>query len=145
MQGLSGIYERIELPPLSSHITRVERYGRICQCYQQTYEAAVPVGLEPGFPFGRSVASLVTYLRYSHAISYGWLSQLMRELYGLSLSEGAIANLLQRVQVQLESPVTKIVERLRSARLVGSDETGARVNGANQWEWCFRTTRCVCM
>ncbi|NEQ28495.1 MAG: IS66 family transposase, partial [Microcoleus sp. SIO2G3] len=115
-QRLSGIYERIELPPLTPHITRVERYGGICQCCQKAYEAPVPVGLEPGCPFGTSVATLVTYLRYSQAISYQRLSQLMSELYGLSLSEGAIANLLQRVQEQMATPVAKIVERLRSAR-----------------------------
>lgn len=68
----------------------------------------------------------------------------MRELYGLKLSEGAIANLLQRVQVQLETLVAKIVERLRSARLVGSDETGARVNGKNQWEWVCQNDQ-VCL
>ncbi len=99
------MYERIELPQVSPHVTRVERYGGMCPCCQKTYEAPVPVGLEPGSPFGNSIASLVTYLRYSHAISYGRLSQLMSELYGLSLSEGAIANLLQRVQTPLETPV----------------------------------------
>ena len=143
-QRLSGIYERIELPQVIPHITRVERYGGICQCCQNAYEAPVPVGLEPGSPFGTSVAALVTYLRYSHAISYERLSQLMRELYGLKLSQGAIANLLRRVQVQLAAPVAKIVERLRSARLVGSDETGARVNGKNQWEWVFQNDQ-VCL
>ncbi|HEY9664896.1 MAG TPA: IS66 family transposase, partial [Allocoleopsis sp.] len=143
-QQLSGMYERIELPPITPHITRVERYGGICQCCQQAYEAPVPVGLEPGSPFGTSVATLVTYLRYSHAISYERLSQLMSELYGLKLSEGALANLLQRVHVQLEAPVARIVERLRSARLVGSDETGARVNGKNQWEWVFQNDQ-VCL
>jgi transposase len=143
-QRLSGIYERIELPQIIPHLTRVERYGGRCPCCQKTYEAPVPVGLEPGSPFGTSIASLVTYLRYSHAISYGRLSQLMSDLYSLSLSQGAIANLLQRVQVQLETPVTKIVERLRSARLVGSDETGARVNGKPQWEWVFQNDQ-VCL
>ena len=143
-QRLSGIYERIELPPITPHITRVERYGGKCECCQKMYEAPVPVGLEPGSPFGTSVASLVTYLRYSHAISYQRLSQLMSELYGLSLSQGAIANLLQRVQVQLETPVAKIVERLRSARLVGSDETGARVKGKTQWEWVIQNDQ-VCL
>lgn len=143
-QRLSGIYERIELPQINPHVTQVERYGGICQCCQKAYEAPVPVGLEPGSPFGTSVARLVTYLRYSHAISYQRLSQLMSELYGLKLSQGAIANLLQRVQVQLETPVAKIVERLRSARLVGSDETGARVNGKNQWEWVFQNDQ-VCL
>lgn len=143
-QCLIGIYERIELPQVTPHVTRVERYGGMCPCCQKAYQAPVAVGLEPGSPFGSSIASLVTYLRYSHAISYGRLRQLMSELYGLSLSEGAIANLLQRVQRQLEAPVSKIVERLRSARLVGSDETGARVNGKNQWEWVFQNEQ-VCL
>ncbi|MCL6435037.1 MAG: transposase [Leptolyngbyaceae cyanobacterium HOT.MB2.61] len=40
--------------------------------------------------------------------------------------------------------MTKIGERLRSARLVGSDETGARVNGKNQWEWVFQNDQ-VCL
>jgi transposase len=86
----------------------------------------------------------VTYLRYSHAVSYQRLCQLMRELYGLSISEGAIANLLQRVQRHLENPVSQIVERLRRARLVCSDETGARVQGQNQWEWVFQNNQ-VCL
>ena len=86
-QRLSGIYERIELPQVTPDITRVERYGGMCPCCQKAYEAPVPVGLEPGSPFGNSIASWVTYLRYSHAISYQRLSQLMSDLWGLSLSE----------------------------------------------------------
>ena len=75
---------------------------------------------------------MVTYLRYSHAVSYQRLSQLMGELYGLTISEGAIANLLQRVQERLASPIACILERLRCARLVCSDEISARVDGNTQ-------------
>jgi transposase len=84
------------------------------------------------------VAALVTYLRYSHALSYQRLHQLLFEIYGLQISEGAIANLLQRVQRQLEQPIQRIVERLRQSRVVGSDETSARVEGKNHWEWVFQ-------
>jgi transposase len=143
-QQLRGIYDRIELPPIKAHITRVERYGGVCECCQQSYDAAVPVGLEPGSPFGTTVATMVTYLRYSHAVSYQRLSQLMGEIYGLKLSEGAIANLLQRVQQQLTDPVSQIIERLRRARLVCSDETSARVEGKTQWEWVFQNEQ-VCL
>lgn len=143
-QQLKAVYERIELPPIQPLVTRIERYGGQCPCCQQSYEAPVPVGLEPGSPFGQSIASVVTYLRYHHAVSYQRLSQLMRDLYGVSLSEGAIADLLQRVQTQLAAPVTKIVERLRHSRLVCSDETSARLNGQNQWEWVFQNEQ-VCL
>jgi len=83
-------------------------------------------------------------VRYSHGISYERLSRLMGEVYGLKISEGAIANLLKRVQSQLESPLERIMEHLRRARLVGSDETTARVNGINQWEWVFQNEQ-VCL
>lgn len=143
-QQLSSIYERIELPVVKPHVTRVERYGGQCLCCQQRYEAPVPVGLEPGSPFGNSIAGVVSYLRYSHAISYERLSRVMAELYGVRISEGAIANLLQRVHQQLATPVAQIVERLRRARLVCSDETSARVDGKTQWEWVFQNEQ-VCL
>lgn len=82
-QQLSSIYERIELPQVKPQVTRVERYGGHCPCCQQRYEAPVPVGLEPGSPSGNSIAGVVSYLRYSHAIGYQRLSRLMAELYGV--------------------------------------------------------------
>lgn len=102
-QQFTGIYERIELPPVKPHITRSERYGGIYPGCQKRYESPVPVGLEPGSPFGPRIATLVTHLRYHHAVNYQRLSQLMAELYGLTISEGAIANLLRRVQIQLRN------------------------------------------
>jgi len=34
--------------------------------------------------------------------------------------------------------VNQILQRLRQAKLICSDETSARVNGQNQWEWVFQ-------
>lgn len=143
-QQLTGCYERIELPRVEPLITRVERYGGTCPHCQQRYESPVPVGLEPGSPFGPRIASLITYLRYSHAVSYQRLRQLLAELYGLTLSEGAIANLLRRTHAQLSPPIAQIRQRVRQSRLVCSDETGARVEGQNQWEWVFQNDQ-VCL
>jgi transposase len=77
-------------------------------------------------------------MRYSHGISYSRLQQMLGEVFGLEISQGAISNLLSRVKAQLQSEVDGILDILRSARLVGSDETSARVNGKNQWEWVFQ-------
>jgi len=143
-QQMTGCYERIDLPPVEPQITRVERYGGTCPHCHQRYESPVPVGLEPGSPFGPRIASVVTYLRYSHAVSYQRLCQLMAELYGLTLSEGAMANLLRRTHASLAAPISQIQARLRQSRLVCSDETSARVQGKNQWEWVFQNEQ-VCL
>jgi transposase len=94
--------------------------------------------MEPGSPFGNRIAALVTTLRYSHAISYSRMQQMLSEVFGLEISEGAIANLLTRVKGDLKTEVDGILSVLRNARLVCSDETSARINGKNQWDWVFQ-------
>lgn len=138
------VYERIELPPVRAIVTRVERYGARCRCCNSQVVAPVPVGLEPGSPFGESVAVMVTYLRYAHALSYNRLVAVMGEVFGLRISEGAIANLLERVKDKLEDPVAAIVSRLQESELVCSDETSARVAGKTEWEWVFQNNE-VCL
>ena len=86
-------------------VTRVERYGCTCpECGQQQL-APVPVGMEPGSPFGPRIAALVTTMRSGHGISYSRMQQMLGEVFGLEISEGAIANLLLRVKEQLQSSV----------------------------------------
>jgi len=138
LQQLMQRYDKIDIPPIQPIVTRIERYGCSCPKCGQQQMAAVPMGMEPGSPFGNRIAALVTSLRYSHGISYSRMQQLLEEVFGLEISEGAIANLLSRVKEQLQPEVEDILQILRSARLVGSDETSARVNGKNQWEWVFQ-------
>lgn len=144
LQQLIQRYEKLDIPPIQPVVTRVERYSCTCpECGQQQI-APVPVGMEPGSPFGPRIAALVTTMRYGHGISYSRMQQMLGEVFGLEMSEGAIANLLLRVKEQLQSSVDGIVQRLRSSRLVCSDETSARVNGKNQWEWVFQNDQ-VCL
>jgi transposase len=137
-QILMERYDKIDIPPIKPIVTRVERYGCKCEGCGQQQIANVPVGMESGSPFGNRIAALVTTMRYSHGISYNRMQQMLSEIFGLEISEGAIANLLARVKGQLESEVESILKAVRSSRLVCSDETSARVNGKNEWEWVFQ-------
>ena len=143
MQILMERYDKIDIPPIKPIVTRVERYGCKCEGCGQEQIANVPMGLESGSPFGDRIAALVTTMRYGHGISYNRMQQMMSEVFGIEISEGAIANLLTRVKGQLESEVDNILKVVRSSRLICSDETSARVNGKNEWEWVFQNEQ-VC-
>jgi transposase len=138
LQRVMQRYDKIEIPPIRAVVTQVERYGCDCPNCGKAQLAGVPASLAAGSPFGQSVAVLVTTLRYSHAISYARMQQLMQEVFGLEISEGGIANLLRQVKQELDTTVNGIATRLRQARVIGSDETSARVQGINQWEWVFQ-------
>ena len=55
-QHLHAVYDKIELPPVKPIVTRVEQYAGQCPHCGQSYVAPVPVGMEPGTPFGASIA-----------------------------------------------------------------------------------------
>lgn len=137
-QHLHSRYDKIELPPIAPVVTRVERYcGECLTCGYQSV-ATVPPELAAGSPFGETIERFIAYLRYGHAISYQRLQQLCKEVFNLSISEGAIANLLSRVKTRLEKPLGEIQTRLQQSALICSDETSARVEGRTEWEWVFQ-------
>ena len=138
LQQLLQRYDKIELPPIKPVVTRVERYGCVCSGCGSSQIAAVPAALAPGSPFSGRIQDLVTGLRYGHGISYRRLAQMLGDIFELDISEGGIANLLKSVKQQLTPEVDGILARLRTASWVCSDETSARVNGKNQWEWVFQ-------
>ena len=137
------VYERIELPPIKPDVTQVRLFGGRCACCGERVAAAAPVGLEPGSPFGQSIAALVVYLHYAHAIGMERLATLMDEIFSLSISEGAISNILARAREPLLAAAATIRATVLASPVVCSDETSARVSGKNWWEWVFIGTRAV--
>ena len=136
-QTAQQIYDRIELPPIRPDVTRVQLFGGRCACCGERATAAAPAGLEPGSPFGQSVAALVVYLHYTHAIGMERLVTVMDEIFGLSISEGAISNILARAREPLLTATAAIEKVVLASPVVCSDETSVRVKGKNWWEWIF--------
>jgi transposase len=137
------VYDRIELPPIRPDVTRVRLFGGRCACCGARATAPAPSGLEPGSPFGQSIAALVVYLHYAHAIGLERLSALMGEMFALTISEGAISNMLLRAREPLLVAAAAIRETVTASPVVCSDETSARVSGKNWWEWVFVGTLAV--
>ena len=131
------VYERIELPPIRPDVTQVRLFGGRCVCCGERAIAAAPSGLEPGSPFGQSIAALVVYLHYAHAIGMERLVLLMDEIFALTISEGAISNILARAREPLLAAAATIRDTVLASKVVCSDETSARVIGKNWWEWVF--------
>jgi transposase len=135
-------YDHIDIPPVVPHVTRVELYGGRCGCGRR-FCAAPPEGMPPGTPFGPNIHALLAYLHHSHHVGFERLARLARELFGLTISEGAIANALRRLETPLEAERDAIRARLRAAEVVWSDETTTRIDGRLHWHWVFVTPEAV--
>lgn len=130
-------YDHIDIPPVVPHTTRIELLGGRCRCCAGRFKVSAPEDMMPGTPFGPNIRAYLLYLHHSHHVGFERLSRLMLEMFGLSISEGAIANSFERQVAPLEAAREAIKETLRKAAVIASDETTTRINGATVWQWSF--------
>lgn len=136
-------YDHIDMPPIRPVTTRVHLHSGVCPCCAAAFTAPAPVGMAPGSPFGPGIQALVIHLHVTQAISFERLHEMMKTVFGLDISQGAIGNILQRALAPMMSAANAIGEDVRRAEVIASDETSARVAGRKHWQWVLHTTTAV--
>ena len=131
------VYDRVEIPKVEPDVTRVSLHGGICPCCAKRFKAEPPEGLEPGSPFGPNLRALAIYLRAIQGIPLARLRDVLRDLFGLDISEGALVNILAAAREPFAAQTSAIRARLIAGTALASDETGLRVGKANWWLWVF--------
>jgi transposase len=128
-----------DLPAVRPMVVEAWRYAATCAACGARAEAPYPIGLEPWRRFGPQVEALLGYLREAHHLGYQRLEAVCRDVFGLRISQGAIAGLLGRLAERARPAYEAIGSQVRGSRVINSDETGARVNGRTRWQWVFQT------
>ena len=136
-------YDHIDLPPIRPATTRINVHSGDCPCCKTRVVAAPPADMPPGSPFGPGIVSVVTYLHACQMVSYSRMTEVLDGLFGLKLSEGAIANMLARAAKPFAASAASIAETVRQSPVVASDETSARVCGKTHWQWTFAAASAV--
>ncbi len=137
-------YDRIEIPAITPEVTRVTLHGGTCPCCHARFKASPPAGLEPGSPFGSNLRAFVLYLRFGQAIPFARLERLLSALFGLALSEGALANMLKHSASAFAVQASAIRRRLLAGTVLQSDETSVRVGQRTFWTWVFHHGDSAC-
>jgi transposase len=98
-----------------------------------------PDGFGATGAFGPRLVATAALLHEAHHVAYARLVELVRGLFGLQVSEGALVAAVGRLEQALLPHAEAIAEEVRQSPVIGSDETSARVDGVNWWEWVFQT------
>ncbi len=136
-QEVRETYDCVEIPKVEPDVTRVTLHGGVCPGCARRFKAAPPEGLEPGSPFGPNLRALVFYLRAVQNIPLARLRDVLRDLLGLEISEGALVNILRAGERPFSGQVSRLKAALLAGTAIASDETGLRVAKTNWWLWVF--------
>jgi transposase len=136
-QSLARAYDHIDIPPIKPVSTRIELFRGTCPCCSKRVTASAPADMPEGSPFGPNIAAVVTYLHGCQMVGYKRLTEVCEGLFGLTISQGAIANILARAGEAFAAPAERIAKEVRASEVIASDETSARVQGKTWWQWTF--------
>jgi transposase len=139
-QHEAGRHQVIDIPKVQPVVRDIVRYGRYCPGCETYQRADLPPGVEPDRVFGPYIEQLVLYLHYAHPLSYQRVQRILEDICGLSISQGALVNMVSRAKEGLKQAADTIRSRLQEATVVGSDETTLRVDGITYWQWVFQTS-----
>jgi transposase len=136
-------YDHIDLPEIKPVVTRVHLHSGACRRCGKRISGTPPAGMPAGSPFGPGIAALAIYLHTRHMVSYNRLVEMFKGLFGLEISEGAIANIFNRASAPFAAEAERIDAQVRAAPVIASDETSARVEGVTGWQWVFGSATAV--
>jgi hypothetical protein len=122
-------------PKLEWH--RFRRHRCRCRDCQHVCQGRGELEL-PGSHIGPRVRLLTCYARAHLGISLGKTRDLLHDFFGLTVSRAGLLGHLRWGGTLFEPVVNELFERLRNSPVIGSDETGWRINGQTAWVWCFR-------
>ena len=131
-----GEYDEIDLPEVKPIVRRHRRLKCRCANCGKTSAGPLPEAAQ-GTPFGKRIHALALYLKSNQLFSYVRLQGVFADLFGLQLSQGALMNMFKRTAPVFAAKRADALGILRRAEVVACDETGARIEGCNAYQWVF--------
>src|SRR5919107_1061887 len=134
-----GRTQVVELPPVRPVVIEAWQYAARCGGCGTRTKGTYPEGLEPTRTFGPGIEALLGYFHERHHVSYERLVEVCGDVFGVTISEGAIDLALRRLAERARPTYEALGAEVRAGPVIGSDETGARVAGRTAWQWVFQT------
>jgi transposase len=128
----------IELPPILPIYEEYRQYSCDCPNCHLVQIADFPIGVNAPIQYGSTVESLVCYLSVYQYVPFARLQNLFAQVLSLPISQGTVGNILERCAEKCDGVYQIIKAQIAESQVVGSDETGAKVNGEKWWIWVWQ-------
>ena len=133
-----GRHQVAELPPISVTWTEHRTHQLRCRDCRARTSARLPDAIGSSAFGPRLQAALVT-LTARHRISRRGIVELARDLFGITLSTGAVDAICQRASEALAGPHLQLQDWVLDQGAVHVDETGWRTSGEGRALWTATT------
>jgi len=126
-----------DIPEIRIKVTEHRIYQKECVCGHVTISKCEE-GIKNRIIFGSNIEALTAYFSVRQYTPFKRLQELFRDVFKSKISEGGLHELLKRITIKAQPVYEQIKGRLSKSRQLGSDETGAKINGDKKWFWTWQ-------
>jgi transposase len=137
--AIKGKFRQIvDIPPIKAICTEYQSFHKICTCGCQNI-ANFPKGVNAPVSYGENIEALVAYFHARQYLPFARLKETLNDAFGVPISEGGVHCLLCRF-AQKATPIYQMIkQRVQDSEVVGTDESGVKVNGFKHLFWTWQT------
>ncbi len=127
----------IDIPPIKPEFTEHQIFKKVCTCgFCNVSE--FPAEVNHPISYGTTIQATIAYLHTRQYLPFDRMSEFFSDFCNLSISQGTICNLLNKFAQKAQPAYELIAQKLETEKVVGSDETGVKVNGKKGWFWTWQ-------
>jgi len=127
----------VDIPPITPQYTEHRLFQVKCTCGHKAV-SSFPDGVNAPISYGANIEAAVAYMHTRQYLPIERMGEYFSDICSLPISQGTICNILERFAHKATIAYKQIAQKLEESKIVGSDETGARVNGKKGWFWTWQ-------
>lgn len=129
----------IDIPPIIPVCTEHRICSITCRC-GRVCKSSFPANINAPMQYGENIESLAAYFSARQYMPYKRMQECFSDIFGVKMSQGSLVNSVRRFAEKAVPFYNRIKEAIQEAAVVGSDETGAKVNGKKGWYFTWQNT-----
>ena len=137
MTEFIGRRQIIDIPPIKPEYIEHQIYRKTCSC-GVSCQANFPPGIDFPISYGTNVQATIAYLNTRQYLPFARMSEFFSDFCNLPISCGTICNLVDKFAQKALPAYDLIAEKIIAEKVVGSDETGIKINGEKGWFWTWQ-------
>jgi len=127
----------VDIPPVKAVYTEHQLYSKKCRCGHSAL-SSFPAHVTSTIQYGSGVESIIAYMSVRQYLPYARMCEYLEHVHQLPMSEGSIANILERFFHKAQLPYEKIKQKIAISPVVGGDESGCKINGEKFWTFTWQ-------
>jgi len=137
---LFGKRQVVDIPTIKQVVTEHRVFRCKCTCGNMV-ESDFPVGVDSPVRYGKNIETLIGYLSVRQYLPFKRLQEMMNDIFSVQISEGGLHWVLNRLASKGADAYEMIRQRVMHSRVIGTDETGAKIDGKKHWFWTWQSNR----